>query len=124
MMDQAEQASVANIECHLGSSSGVERVTQDRTGHASAATSTPAELTRGDGDHLDSRLAQCSVGENVAVVADYDARFERHDVVAVVPLLTLDAVDIAGGRHHPEVHADGFADGGNQPLRLAPDVQA
>ena len=64
------------------------------------------ELAGGDGDDLDAGLAQGGVGQDVAVVADDDAGLERDDVVAVVPLLALDAVDVAGGRDHPEVDAD------------------
>ena len=48
-------------------------------------------------------LAQQRVGVGVAVVGDDHARLERHDVVAVVPLLALRLVGVAAGRHRAQL---------------------
>ena len=67
-----------------------------------------------DGDHLDAGLAQQRVGVGVAVVGDDDAGLERHDVVAVVPLLALGLVGVAAGLDHAQLV---------EPQRVADDVE-
>src|SRR3954451_5484780 len=59
---------------------------------AAAAT---AELRPPHRDDFHPGLAQQCVGVCVSVVPDHDAWCERHDVVAVVPLLALCLPDIA-----------------------------
>ena len=54
-----------------------------------AAAAAPAELLAGDREHLDAGLGELRVGRLVALVRDDDARLERDDVVAVVPLVAL-----------------------------------
>src|SRR5215212_3212304 len=84
----------------------VDRVAQDRAGHAAAPATSAAQLARGNGDDLDARLAEQGVGEGVPVVADDDTGLERHDVVAVVPLLPHRAEPVTAGGHDPEVDAE------------------
>ena len=61
----------------------------------------------------------------VAVIADHHSGFV-HDILPVVPLLALDAIYVASGGDHPEVHTDGVADGVDQALglRRMPDPTA
>ena len=64
-----------------------------------------------DLDHLDARLAHLGDRVGVALVGDDDARLERDDVVAVVPLLALLLVRVATGLDHVELrHAQGVGD--------------
>ena len=123
-VNQAEQAAVSGVECHGRCPSGVERVAQDRTGHAPATAAAAAQFAGIDGDDLHPGLTQGGVGQGVAVVADDHARLERDHVVAVIPLFALDAVDITGGGDDPELHTDGVADRLDQAPGFAPDVQA
>src|SRR5215217_8886659 len=101
MVHQAEQVAVVVVVAHGPSSGSIRRsvdgVAQDRAGHAPAAAASAAELAGGNGDDLDARLAQQGVGERVPVVADNDTGLERHDVVAVVPLLTHRPEPVAAG---------------------------
>src|SRR3954454_7456721 len=78
-------------------------VARDRTGHAMAAAAAAAELLAGDRQHFDPRLRELRVRRLVALVGDDDARLERHDVVAVVPLGALGLELVAGGRHDLQV---------------------
>ena len=73
-------------------------VAGDRTGHAVAAAAAAAELLAGDGEHLDAGLRELRVRRLVALVGDDDARLERDDVVAVVPLRALGLELVAAGR--------------------------
>src|SRR5918994_2438693 len=75
----------------------LHRVPQERTGHAVAAAAALAQLETGDLDHLDARLAHLGDRVPVALVGHDDARLERDDVVAVVPLLALLLVCVATG---------------------------
>src|SRR6185436_12945785 len=61
------------------------------------AAASATELRPAHRDHLDPGLAQQGVGVCVPVVPDHDTGRERHDVVAVVPLLALGLPDIAAG---------------------------
>jgi hypothetical protein len=65
-----------------------------------AATPPAPELRAGDGDDLDALLAELGVGVDVAVVGHHHARLQRHDVVAVVPLLALLLEGVAAGGDH------------------------
>ena len=65
----------------------VDRVADDRAGHAVPAAAAAAELGADDGDHLDTRLAQQRIGVGVAVVGEHHTRFDGDEVVAAVPLL-------------------------------------
>ena len=78
-------------------------IADQRTGHAVAATAALAELGAVDGQDLDAVLAHERVGVLVALVGDDDAGLERHDVVAVVPLLALGLPLVAAGADDPEV---------------------
>jgi hypothetical protein len=51
----------------------VDRVADQRAGHAVAASAAAAELGADDGDDLDSGLAQQGVGAGVAVVGEHHA---------------------------------------------------
>src|SRR3954454_17687007 len=84
-------------------SSALERVPDQRTGHAVATAATLAELEALDGDHLDAGLAHLGDGVGVPLVRDDDARFHGDDVVAVVPLLALLLVRVATRLDHAQV---------------------
>ena len=51
----------------------VDRVADQRAGHAVAAAAAAAELGADDGDDLDSRLTQQGIGAGVAVVGEHHA---------------------------------------------------
>src|SRR4029453_3093146 len=73
-------------------------LTDDRAGHAVASAASATELLPGDCENLDSCLGELGVGRLVAFVRDDDARLERHDVVAVVPLRALRLELVPRGR--------------------------
>ena len=76
-----------------------------------AAAAAAAEFGAAHGDHLDPGLAQQRVGVGVAVVGDHHAGLERHDVVAVVPLLALGLPGVAAGLDDPQfAQAERFPD--------------
>src|SRR5947209_6788455 len=82
--------------------SKVHGVAYDRTGHAVAAATSSTQLRAIDGNDLDALLAQLGIGRNVPVVADDDARRERHHVISVVPLLPLLLEDVPPCGHHAQ----------------------
>src|SRR4029453_7494231 len=73
----------------------LERVTDQRAGHAVPTAAALAQLETLDGDDLDAGLAHLGDRVGVALVGDDHAGLERDDVVAVVPLLALLLVGIA-----------------------------
>src|SRR6478609_9439619 len=87
------------------------RVADDGTCHAMAASAAAPELLARDRVHLDAGLGELEVGGLVALVGDDDARGQRDDVVAVVPLVSLGLELVAAGRDdrqigEPELVAD------------------
>src|SRR4029453_2480610 len=78
-------------------------VADDRAGHAVAPAASAPELLAGDGEHLHPRLGELGVGGLVAFVADHDAGLERHDVVAIVPLVALGLELVSARRDDREV---------------------
>src|SRR5262245_36545157 len=86
----------------------------DRTGHAVAAAAPAAELGAADRDHLDPGLPEQRVRVDVPVIGDDHAGLDRHDVVAVVPLLAFRLVAVAAGLDDAELV---------EPERIAHDLQ-
>ena len=80
---------VAELERVLTMPLPLDRVADDRAGHAAPAAATTAQFGADDGDHLDARPAQQRVGVRVAVVGDHDEGFDGDEVVAAVPLLAF-----------------------------------
>src|SRR5689334_9418062 len=76
---------------------GSDRVADQRAGHAVAATAALPDLGAVDREDLDPGLAHQRIRVLVALIGDDDAGFERHDVVAVVPLLALGLPRVAAG---------------------------
>src|SRR5262249_58598030 len=60
----------------------VDRVTDNRAGHAVSAATSAAQLGAGDGDYLDARLSQQRVGVDVAVVGENDAGGDADEIGA------------------------------------------
>lgn len=74
-----------------------------------AAAPASAQFTGTDGDDFHSCLAQQRVGVSISVVTDDDARLQRHNVIAVIPLLTLGCKAIASRLHHAQrLEVEGF----------------
>jgi hypothetical protein len=80
-----------------------ERVTLDRTRHATRAGPAAAELGPPDRDHLDPVVPQPRVRLDVALVGDDHARRQCEHVVAVLPLLPLGLVAVAAGLEQPHL---------------------
>src|SRR4029079_17225426 len=80
----------------------LDRVADDRTGHAVAAAAAATQFRPDDGDDLDPGPAQQRIGMGVAVVGEDDSRFDGDEVVATVPLLTLVVVLGSARLHHPQ----------------------
>jgi hypothetical protein len=57
----------------------IERIPDDRAGHAVAAASAAAEPAAGDRDDFDAGLAQPQIGMRVPVVREDCARLDRDD---------------------------------------------
>src|SRR6266404_407007 len=74
-------------------------ITGDGASHAVAATAATTELLAGDRVNLDSGCGQPRIGRLVSLVRDDDAGRERHEVVAVVPLVALGLELVATCRH-------------------------
>src|SRR5690606_10672852 len=103
----------------------IDRVADDRAGHAVAAATAAPQFAGADGDDLDAGLAQQGIGVGVAVVADDHARLQADHVVAVIPLLALGLVGIATGFHHAQLlEAQAFGDHIDEWLFLAAQVDA
>src|SRR6478672_454093 len=79
----------------------LDRIADDRTGHAVTAAPAAAQLSADDGDHLHAGLAEQRIGVRVAVVGEHHTRLDGHQVVAAVPLLPLGVVGGAAGLDHP-----------------------
>src|SRR5271166_6018342 len=83
---------LSNSYCLPGRAGGspfvlvVDRVANDRAGHAMATAATATQFGADDGDDLDAFLAQQSVGVHVTVVGVDHARRRAHQVGAAVPL--------------------------------------
>src|SRR5262245_11754554 len=102
----------------------LERVADQRAGHAVPAAAALAQLEAIDGDDLDAGLAYLGDRVGVALVGDHHAVLERDDVVAVVPLLAFLLVGVAAGLDHPELgHPQGVGHRGQEALLLG-DVEA
>src|ERR1700751_3586240 len=83
----------------------------DRAGHAVAAAAAAAELLSRNGVDLDPGGRQPLVGHFVSLVRDDDARRERDEVVAVVPLVALGLELVSsGGDDRESLEAERFGD--------------
>jgi hypothetical protein len=72
-------------------------VAHDGAGHTARTAPSPTELFAGDGDNLDTVLAQHGVGGDVAFVSHHDTGSDGQVVRAVVPLLSLGGPDVLVG---------------------------
>ncbi len=95
----AELNGIALLTSRIASSarSVVDRIPDDRAGHAVPAAAAAAEFRADDRDHLDAFLAQQRVGVRVAVVGVDHARRRADEVGAAVPLRALALVVAAAG---------------------------
>src|SRR6188768_3035521 len=75
----AVNATRSPVDCIIGHH--LDRVAQQRTGHAVPAAAALAELEPLDLDHLDAGLAHLGDRVRVAFVGDDDAGFKGDDVV-------------------------------------------
>jgi hypothetical protein len=64
----------------------IDRIADDRAGHAMPAAAAAAKLRARDRDDLDALLAQQGIGVHVAVVGEYDARRGTNEIGAAIPL--------------------------------------
>src|SRR5512132_3055073 len=78
-----------------------ERVTLDRSRHATRTGPAAAELGSLDRDHLDPVVPQPRVRLDVALGGDDHARRQCEHVVALLPLLPLGLVAVAAGLEQP-----------------------
>ena len=77
------------------SPSPLDRIAQERAGHAVPAAAALAELESANREDLDARLAHLGDRVGVALVGDDDTGLERDGVVGVVPLLAFLLVLVA-----------------------------
>ena len=75
----------------------LDRIPHDRAGHAAPAAAALAQLETLDRHDFDARLTHLRDRERVALVRDDDAGLERHDVIAIIPLLTPLPIEVATG---------------------------
>ena len=71
------------------SRSVIDRVADDRAGHAVAAATSATEFGADDGDDFDPRLPEQRIGVSVAVIGEDDAGRRADEVGAAVPLGAL-----------------------------------
>src|SRR5215475_1778367 len=97
----------------------VRRLSPDRAGHAVTAAAAAAELGATDRDYLDPLLPEEGIGGDIAVVGNDHARLERHDVVAVIPLLPFGLVVVAARANDSQlVQPESVADHLQKRLRV------
>src|SRR5215472_12515424 len=80
----------------------IDRIADQRAGHAVPAAAAAAQFGADDGDDLDPGLAQQGVGAGVAVVGEHHAGGDGDEVVAAVPLLPLVSVGLAAEVDDPQ----------------------
>src|SRR5215472_5922164 len=99
--DQAEE----NPESWHGAPASLEidRVADQRAGHAVPAAAAAAQFGTDDRDDLDPGLAQQRIGAGVAVISEDHTGSDRDEVVAAVPLLPLVSVGLAAEVDDPQV---------------------
>lgn len=72
----------------------IHRLANNRAGHAMPATAAAPQLCRADLHYLNAGSPQFLVGVLVAVIGHHHARFNGHDVVGIIPLLTRGGINI------------------------------